>query len=94
FAVHALLGNHEQAMLDFLDDPEAGQHWVRWSPATLSSYGLRRRAAAVSDESGRRDLRDALLGALPAAHLDFYRRLETMTVHGGYAFVHAGIRPG
>lgn len=94
FAVHALLGNHEQAMLAFLDDPEAGQHWVRWSPSTLSSYGLPRAAAAVSDEAGRRDLRDALLAALPVAHLDFYRGLAAMTVYGGYAFVHAGVRPG
>ncbi len=94
FTVHALLGNHEQAMLDFLDDPEEGQHWVRWSPATLASYGLSWEAAAATDETGRRLLRERLLAALPADHLAFYRRLETMVAYGGYAFVHAGVRPG
>lgn len=92
FAAHALLGNHEQAMLDFLDDPEEGQHWIRWSPATLASYGLDGEGAA--DGVGRRNLRDRLIAALPADHLDFYRNLETMVAYGGYAFVHAGVRPG
>lgn len=94
FAAHALMGNHEQAMLDFLDDPEEGGHWVRWSPATLASYGLGGEGLAAVDEAGRRLLRDRLMAALPADHLDFYRTLETMVTYGGYAFVHAGVRPG
>ena len=31
---------------------------------------------------------------MPAAHLDFLRGLSLMHREGGYAFVHAGIRPG
>lgn len=94
FAAHALLGNHEQAMLEFLDDPEEGQPWIRWSPATLASYGLTGEADAAVDAAGRLLLRDRLLAALPPDHLDFYRNLETMVDYGGYAFVHAGVRPG
>ncbi len=94
FTVRALMGNHEQAMLDFIDDPEKGQQWIRWSPATLASYGLEGEAQLAVGAGGRRLLRDRLVAALPPAHLAFYRGLETMVDYGGYAFVHAGVRPG
>ena len=85
-----LKGNHEQAILDFLEDPDRNEEWLHWGgDKTLESYG-------VANIWGRpphhiaADLRDRL----PAAHLDFLRSLELWRVLGGYVFVHAGFRPG
>src|SRR6185312_7068842 len=38
--------------------------------------------------------RDAWIAAVPDTHLAFLRGLSLMHREGGYAFVHAGIRPG
>lgn len=89
--IHVLKGNHEQALLDFLDNPETGGPWLGFGGAeTLASYGVR-------VPEGRDELvaaRDALLARMPAAHLRRIQSLETLLVIGDYAFVHAGVRPG
>lgn len=89
--IHVLKGNHEQALLEFLDDPERGGPWLGFGGAeTLASYG-------VAVPSGPQELvaaRDALLARMPAAHLRRLQSLETLLVIGDYAFVHAGVRPG
>ncbi len=91
-----LKGNHEALLLDFLDDPAAGLHWLqRDGHATLRSYGV-----ALPDdlsalrESDCRSLRNALMDRLPTAHLDILKRLRLRAVYGDYLFVHAGLRPG
>ena len=39
--VVALMGNHEEALLRFLDEPEFGDAWRDWGgAATLDSYGV------------------------------------------------------
>lgn len=90
--VRALKGNHEQALLAFIDDPDAGWPWLQFGGAeTLESYGV------AAPEEGERDYRracDDLLGRIPQSHLDFLRRLELIVTSGDYAFVHAGVRPG
>jgi serine/threonine protein phosphatase 1 len=92
--LHLLKGNHEQAMLDFLREPERAFGWLGFGGAeTLASYGV----AAPPEGADDRSLittRDALLDALPASHLTLLQRLETMTTVGDYVFVHAGLRPG
>jgi serine/threonine protein phosphatase 1 len=92
--LHAIKGNHEAAVLDFLAEPEEGAAWLRFGgDATLRSYGV---APPIDFQNGP-DLvraRDALLEAMPAAHLRVLQALELMVVVGDYAFVHAGIRPG
>ncbi len=89
-----LLGNHEQAMLDFLADPVAGARWVDYGGVeTLLSYGV----PASSGMAGVARLtaaRDGLAAAIPQAHLVFLRSLPALAVYGDYAFVHAGVRPG
>lgn len=94
FEVHALKGNHEEALLQFFDDPEFGATWADFGGmATLVSYG-------VTPPIGRTDsdawtaAAAALAKAMPAEHVTFYNELELMTEVGGYAFVHAGVRPG
>lgn len=94
FEVHALMGNHERTMLDFIADPIAVKQWLRWGgDATLASYGV------VAPNGDRADatllrLRDDLLDRLPVAHLRLLEGLEMMVSIGDYAFVHAGVRPG
>lgn len=92
FDVQLLKGNHELALLQFLDEPESGEAWLQFGGReTLRSYEVR-----LSDEgpSGLRAARDELLQRMPAAHLHLLQQLAACVTIGGYAFVHAGIRPG
>jgi serine/threonine protein phosphatase 1 len=92
--VHLLKGNHEQALLGFLDEPERGGPWLAFGGAeTLTAYGVAPPAEADGPEALMR-ARDALLARMPASHLKLLQELETMVVVGDYAFVHAGVRPG
>ncbi len=94
FEVRALMGNHEEAMLAFVEDPVGNAGWLDFGGgATLASYG-------VAPPIGRANAEDlaalgrALSSALTAEHLSFLRSLELAVVLGGYVFVHAGLRPG
>lgn len=96
FATVHLRGNHEQLMLDFLDDPGRGGPWfANGGLATLASYGI-----PVALEAGRpgasetRRLHDALRSLLPRSHRDFLQGSRLQHRIGDYLFVHAGIRPG
>lgn len=92
--VRALKGNHEEAMLAFLDDPAFGATWMaHGGAATLASYGVQPPAARTDPEAWA-EIREAFAGALPATHLAFLQGLGLMTTVGDYAFVHAGVRPG
>lgn len=92
--VHALKGNHEQALLEFLDAPERGAPWLSYGGAeTLSAYGVEPPAPDAPPEAYLA-ARDELMERMPASHLKLLMDLETMVVVGDYAFVHAGIRPG
>ncbi|OHT21926.1 metallophosphoesterase family protein [Edaphosphingomonas haloaromaticamans] len=94
FELHLLKGNHEQALLDFLEMPEDGEGWLEFGGvATLASYGVAPPAADLGPQDFRR-ARDELLDRMPAGHLRLLQRLELIVSLGDYAFVHAGIRPG
>jgi serine/threonine protein phosphatase 1 len=92
--VVCLSGNHEDALVRFLDDPED------WAPtflgyggvATLQSYGVD--AEAAYGAGGLRGLRDRFAAAMPAAHQAFLRNLPLVARFGDFVFCHAGIRPG
>ncbi len=87
-----LRGNHEQAMLDFLEDPRRSE-WLAWGGLeALASYDIQPFGAR-----GIRDT-DALAAELEHAlhetrHSSFYNDTVLRYVCGGYAFVHAGVRP-
>ena len=88
-----LLGNHEAAMLEFLDDPAIGPAWLSYGGvATLASYGVSMPAAPAPDRMEA--LRQSLLAQVPRAHVAFMSGLEIWIQLGGYLFVHAGVRPG
>lgn len=94
FELRTLMGNHEQTMLSFLDNPEAGPAWVEFGGGeTLTSYGVQR-PALRPDPGEWLEIQDQLRRKLPPAHLRFLRGLELSAAYGGYLFVHAGVRPG
>jgi serine/threonine protein phosphatase 1 len=87
-----LCGNHEQAMLDFLADPKRSE-WLSWGGLeALASYDIQ--------PFGARGIRqtDAIAAELAhtlaeTGHDSFYKATVMRYVLGGYAFVHAGVRP-
>ncbi len=94
FEIRALMGNHEQTMLSFLENPDAGSAWVEFGGGeTLVSYGVDRPAPRGDREAWLRTQVD-LQRHLPSAHLAFLRQLELSVIYGDYLFVHAGVRPG
>lgn len=91
---HVLKGNHEEALLRFLEDPPFGAVWLEnGGGPTLISYGVEPPAARTDAEAWVRT-REAFARALPPAHEAFYESLELLITVGDYAFVHAGVRPG
>lgn len=89
-----LKGNHEEAMLNFLDDPSTGPTWCEYGgDAALASYGLRlpqmkHKAEAWAHLSADLDHKTT------AAERTFLKELELSVSVGDYFFCHAGARPG
>ncbi|VXC76884.1 metallophosphoesterase family protein [Sphingomonas sp. 8AM] len=87
----AVLGNHEDAMVAFLDARSSGQSWGRYGGATtLASYGV----ATPETPEGWDVTREQLRAVVPAAHDTWLRGLDHYIVQGRLIFVHAGLRPG
>lgn len=88
-----LKGNHEQAMLDFMIDPQATVSWLAYGGReTLNSYGI-----AVGHIPTKRELpllAEKLHRQLPDSHKLFLQDGLLSWQCGSYYFVHAGIRPG
>jgi serine/threonine protein phosphatase 1 len=89
-----LKGNHEDAMLKFLDGQESGEQWLLLGAgATARSYGV-----SLRDQRGQALPADAVRtkanAALSQRHLSFLRSLKLCHAVGDYLFVHAGVRPG
>ncbi len=92
--VRTLKGNHEEALLQFLDQPAFGATWMEHGGGpTLVSYGVQPPATRTDTEAWAR-VRDDLDRRLPPEHRAFYQGLELIVDVGDYAFVHAGVRPG
>lgn len=89
-----LKGNHEQAMLDFLEDPSAGAKWCEYGgDSALRSYGLRVPDMAHKAEAWARVSAD-LRHKLEPREVEFLEGLEFSLSVGDYFFAHAGARPG
>jgi serine/threonine protein phosphatase 1 len=89
----ALRGNHEEVLLEFLENETILESWRRFGGLeTLHSYGV-----DVSEPMrgrGYDKARRALLDKMPAHHREFLERTPYCVAHGDYFFVHAGVRPG
>ena len=86
-----LRGNHEESLLQFLDDTRIGPAWLAYGgDSTLYSYGVRPPASTNPEDLAA--AQTELLRLLPASHLEFYRATKLTHVEGDYAFVHAGFR--
>jgi serine/threonine protein phosphatase 1 len=94
FETYFLKGNHEAAMLQFLNDPSIGPRWAEYGGAeTLVSYGIQPPRTRTSLDDWAR-ASDELKQVLPHNHLHFLSNLELSVRIGDYVFVHAGVRPG
>lgn len=89
-----LLGNHEVAMLDYLDGRLGLAEWRRMGARqTLLSYGVDCEHIEAMGMSPAR-VHELARNAVPAAHVDFLRSLPILIESRSFLFVHAGIRPG
>jgi serine/threonine protein phosphatase 1 len=89
-----LMGNHEEALLSFIDGASDGLDWLTFGGLeTLLSYGVPLRTIPSTGQQVI-ELRQALTEAIPRSHLDFFRRCTFRHSVGDYVFVHAGVRPG
>ncbi|HIJ61746.1 MAG TPA: serine/threonine protein phosphatase [Rhodospirillaceae bacterium] len=86
-----LKGNHEDAMLRFLDGETDGEDWLaHGGRTTIESYSRR----PIPPAAGPGGLRAQLRDGLPDRHRRFLAGLPLWHAEGDYLFVHAGLRPG
>lgn len=89
-----LRGNHEQAMLDFMENPQLRTEWLGWGGVqALESYDI-----ALYGPKGARApeaLAPELLMELEKiGHKGFFEATQLTHISGNYLFVHAGVRRG
>jgi len=89
-----LKGNHEDALLRFMEDESRGAGWLSiGGQATLLSYGVKFPKDLSRDEELQHIWLDLRL-RMPLEHLEFFSNLTLKHEAGDYLFVHAGVRPG
>ena len=88
-----LRGNHEQTLLDFLENPQIGPQWLDYGGReTLMSYGVQMPRLRLNSGDWE-DVCMEFRERLPANHLTFFRSLRTWFELGNCYFVHAGVDP-
>lgn len=92
--ITCLMGNHEEMLLAFLDDPEGhGAHWLRHGGVqTAASFGLNAPSDAVS-AGALTGLRDGVRAAMGDDLVDWLRHLPSSWHSGNVAVVHAAADP-
>lgn len=89
----ALMGNHEDAMLRFMQEPEFGPTWREWGgAATAMSYGVQMPFMATGDNIWA-GVSSAFAAAVDAEHITMLRAMPASFAAGDYLFVHAGVDP-
>lgn len=90
--VRVIAGNHEEMLLQSLDDADTLRHFLHFGGReTALSYHVDR---AVLDSLTVEQAQEAMREAIPAADVEFIQGMEDWIEIGDYLFVHAGIRPG
>ena len=81
-------------MLEGLRDPSRFAQWLKQGGLeTLQSYGVAP-PAGIDDPIDLETCIDRFRAAMPQAHRQFFTGLEHAIDLAGFAFVHAGLRPG
>lgn len=94
FETYFLKGNHEAAMLQFLQDPAIGPRWAEYGGVeTLVSYSIQPPRTRTNLEEWEQ-ASEQLNAAMSDAHKHFLRNLDLSVRIGDYLFAHAGVRPG
>jgi serine/threonine protein phosphatase 1 len=91
--VVCLRGNHEQMLLDCID--EGAGLW--FSPATGGAYSFEQytgRALRLLNEDDFEEARREIAESVPAEHLDFFRRMPHFYEDDYALYVHAGLDHG
>jgi serine/threonine protein phosphatase 1 len=89
----ALRGNHEQMLLDFLEDETVLEAWRLYGGLeTLNSFNID--IGKVVLGKGFVDAQEQLRERLPMGDLQFVLDMPSQFSLGDYFFCHAGIRPG
>jgi len=89
--LRALMGNHEEMLLDAFTKEEVLRHFLRHGGRdTILSYPVDR---TTYDEATLSEAQALMRTAIPAEDLAFMQAMEDMIQMGDYLFVHAGIRP-
>lgn len=90
--LRCLKGNHEAAMLDFLEQPLKHRAWLgHGGLETLVSYGVYPLPSLGARSADIEAAAASLRRAMPPSHRAFFAGLERYVVYGDYAFVHAGV---
>lgn len=91
--VVSVRGNHDQYILDFLDNATIGPTWLDYGGGvTLASYGVIPPGSRTDTEAWE-DASKLLAEIIPTDHLDFLNETILVATFGDYVFVHAGVRP-
>lgn len=89
----ALKGNHEDALLRFLGEPEFGDTWRTWGgAATLASYGVVM-PFMLNDSTVWARVSEEFARAIDPSHREMLERLPASYQVDNYLFVHAGVDP-
>lgn len=92
--VVAVRGNHDQYVLDFLENPAIGPTWLDYGGGvTLASYGVIP-PGNRTDTQAWEDASKLLAQTMPSEHLEFLNATILVATFGDFVFVHAGVRPG
>lgn len=87
-----LRGNHEAALLKFLENPTKGSSWLNFGgKQTLASYGVS--MPALNAEPTALDSTAQELATAMNGHLPFLKATRLMFQSGEVVFSHAGIDP-
>jgi serine/threonine protein phosphatase 1 len=91
-AMHILMGNHEEMLLESLDRVEVLRHFVQHGGReTILSFGLEEK---IYSSASWDELQVLMRQVVAPEWIDFIQTFEPSLRIGDYAFVHAGIRPG
>jgi serine/threonine protein phosphatase 1 len=92
FPCDCLMGNHEAAMIDFLDDPRRGETWTKMGGLqTLASFGVQVPVRTLTQDDLTRirdDFHEAVSPLLP-----FFSAMPMIVTSGDVVFCHAGVNP-